>query len=195
MEKKRIFVAIDLSEEARDRVSTYITGLRNEFSKLRVSWARPEKLHLTLKFIGDTDKNWLRKLERAVSAVAGSHTSIDLSISGTGVFPSARKPRVLWLGIKGNTETLRKVSQEIEAEYEKLGFAHDKREFSPHLTIARLREPRIARELVEKHLAQQFKAVKFSASELVLYESSFLPTGSVYSIVSKADLSKNLHSE
>jgi 2'-5' RNA ligase len=188
---KRIFVAVDISEEARSRASRYIENLRRQFSELRVGWEKPEKLHLTLKFLGDTDDEQLGKLTEAVEKTAREIPNFTLQISDTGVFPSQRKARVLWLGVKDEQGNLRKLNEVLEGECEKKGFVPEKRDFKAHLTIARLREPEKSRALIEAHLRENFAALEFEVSEIVIYQSQFLSQGSRYTIVSKHAFNSN----
>src|SRR5215212_7221627 len=97
---KRIFVAIDISEEARRKASEYIESLRRSFPGLRVGWDKYEKLHLTLKFLGETSDEQLAKLTKAVEKAARETSSFKLRIADTGVFPSQRKARILRLGVE-----------------------------------------------------------------------------------------------
>lgn len=184
--KKRIFTAIDISEQARQKVSDYIENLRREFPDVRVGWERAEKLHLTLKFLGDCDERQIKGLEVALLnsvklfVETGSERNIKIEILDTGVFPSTRNPRILWLGLRDEKRQLSKLNQILETECEKIGFEKEKRSFKPHLTIARLREPHKAEKLAAKHLANKFEPVAFAVSEVAIYESKLLPTGSIY---------------
>ncbi len=183
---RRIFIAIDISDEARNRISDYIGNLRDVFSKLRVGWEKPEKLHLTLKFLGDVGDEHLELVNKAVEKAAADFLSFRLQIGGTGVFPSGKKARVLWLGLTEAEGRLHEIFDAIETECEKLGFAKETRAFNPHLTIARLREPAKSAELVNLHLASRFDPVEFEVRELVVYESKPSPTGSIYQAVTTA---------
>jgi 2'-5' RNA ligase len=182
---KRVFVAVDISAEARRRVSAYIEALRNEFPEVRVGWDKPEKLHLTLKFLGNTEEKQLRELQKRVEEISAGMTNFELQIAETGIFPNARNPRVLWIDVKDQAGNLAKINSVLEAECEKIGFAREQRKYVPHLTIGRIREPNNARDLAQKHLQNNFEPVEFAVPEIVIYESRLLPTGSVYSVVSK----------
>jgi len=190
-EIKRIFVAVDISGEARRQAANYIENLRNEFRGVRVGWEKPEKLHLTIKFLGDTGADKLAELEKAVAEISSAMSGFTFQISETGVFPNARDPRVLWIDVKDAAGNLLKINELLETECEKLGFQRDRRKFVPHLTIGRIREPNRARSLAQKHLANKFDAVESAVSDIVVYESKLLPAGSVYAVVSKHKL-KNL---
>jgi 2'-5' RNA ligase len=184
---KRIFTAIDISDEARAKAANYINGLRDEFSQIRVGWERAEKLHLTMKFLGDIDELQLENLIRAVGNTTKQISDFRLQISGTGVFPSSRKARILWLGLKDDAGELQKLNEILEAECEQIGFAREQRNFKPHLTIARLREPHKSKELVQKHLENEFESVEFPVSEIAIYESRLQKTGSLYQVISRLE--------
>jgi len=191
---KRIFTAIDISDEARRQVSDYIADLRAEFPSVRVGWDKPKKLHLTLKFLGDIDQLQLHKLTEAVKETAKQNLEFKLKISKTGAFPSQKNARVLWLGIEDEKGSLQKLNEILEAECESKGFAGEKRNFKAHLTIARLREPENSKELIEIHLQNDFQSGEFSVSEVVIYESQLQKTGSIYLINSKHKLKrKSIH--
>jgi 2'-5' RNA ligase len=181
--KKRIFVALDISEEAREKTSGYIKKLREQFPKVRAGWDKPEKLHLTMKFLGEIDDEQLAKLINAVEKTASGISPLKLQIAGTGVFPSPRPARVMWIDVKGEEEKLRLLSETLENECEKQGFEKEKRRFKAHLTIARLKER--ASEMVQAHLREDFTAIEFEVSEIVIYQSQLKPTGSIYSVISK----------
>ncbi len=185
---KRIFTAIDISNEARARTTNYIENLRGEFSQIRVGWERAEKLHLTLKFFGDVDEEQLTELTVAIEETAKRLSDFKLRITETGVFPSKRNARILWLGVQGETENLQKLNEILETECEKKGFARERRNFKAHLTIARLRGPRKSKELVERHLENEFKAVEFQVSRIAIYESHLQKTGSIYEAIKNVKL-------
>ena len=181
---KRIFAAIDISDTARQKISTYIENLRGEFLHLRVGWEKAEKLHLTLKFFGEIDEKQLANLIEAAEKTADQIADFKLQIKDTGVFPAKRNARVLWLGIEEESGKLQKLNEILETECERFGFAKEKRNFKPHLTIARLREPNKSKELVGAHLRNEFESAEFRVSEIVIYESLLQKTGSIYSVVS-----------
>lgn len=158
---------------------------------MRVGWEKAEKLHLTMKFLGDTSEEQLQKLIEAVEKTARKISESDFQISdfrfqisNTGVFPTPKKARILWLGLVDERGSLTKINEILEAECERAGFERENRRFKPHLTIARLREPQFSRDLVEKHLQNEFEPVEFEVSEIVIYESKLQPSGSIYSKVS-----------
>lgn len=178
--KKRIFIAADISNDAKMNVAEYIENLRRDFANLKVGWERSEKLHITLKFLGDVENKKITELIEVIENIAVGFSKFPISIKQNGVFPSPKKARILWLGLEDKKGSLRKLNDSLETECEKIGFSKEKRNFSPHLTIARLREPHRSNDLVKRHLETKFEPVGFEVSEIVFYESKLQKTGSVY---------------
>lgn len=187
---KRIFAAIDISVEARRSVSGYIETLRGAFPNVRVGWEKPGKIHLTLKFFGDIDDVQLQNLNEAVEKTAGEISPFKLQISGAGVFPAPRKARILWLGVKDETGSLGRLNENFERECERSGFPRQKRIFTPHLTIARLREPQKSGKLARMHQTNEFAAIDFTVGELIVFQSELLPRGSRYTPIYRRSFSE-----
>ncbi|HEX6126498.1 MAG TPA: RNA 2',3'-cyclic phosphodiesterase [Pyrinomonadaceae bacterium] len=188
MSSKRVFIALDISSEARDVCSSHIATLRQGFRDVRVAWERPEKLHITLKFLGNTDPRTLGELGSSLRAIAGRHDAFRLRMSHSGAFPSKHRPRVLWIGVEDISAATSALHGEIEDRCRQLGFEEEGRRFRPHVTIGRVRDAEKARELCEQHLRTRIEPVEFDVSEIVIYESRLQSTGSVYSPISKVSL-------
>jgi 2'-5' RNA ligase len=186
---RRIFVAVDISEDARHRVARYIADLRGDTTGKIATWTHSEKLHLTLRFIGNCEEEGLPKVINATRAAAESIRPFMIKIVGTGVFPNKRKARVLWLGIDDKTDQMTKAVNIFDAAYD-LEPQSDREAFSPHLTIARIKDRVRSKELVNQHLNSNFEPVEFEVLEIVVYESQLLSTGSVYSVVSRHPLNE-----
>jgi 2'-5' RNA ligase len=184
MPAKRLFIAVDISDEARQRAADHMDDLRDIATDVRVGWERPEKLHITLKFLGNVDQGRVSVVSEIVASGAARNGPFAAELVGPGVFPNARQPRVLWLGVSDNG-LMRRIAAELGERLQKIGFETETRRFSPHLTIARIREPQKGKRLAEEHLQSRFEPVEFPVREIVLYESILKPTGSVYSVVSR----------
>jgi RNA 2',3'-cyclic 3'-phosphodiesterase len=182
---QRIFLAVDISETARDRASDYINGLKEDGNRSGISWVRPEKLHLTLRFVGDCGAHEADMITAIAGEIATEIESFRISISGTGVFPSEKKARVIWLGVDGDVDRMRRAKDLFEEKYASRGQQENRDPLTPHLTIGRVKDPSRARGVVERHLEAEFEPVDFTVAELVVYESKLLPTGSVYTAVSR----------
>ena len=189
MPSKRIFVAVDISDEARRRAAEHIDKVRTAATDVRVGWERADKLHVTLKFLGSVDERSVEDISDVVAAVAGRFSPFEMALTGTGVFPRARQPRVLFLGIDDPNGSLAAIAAQLDSRLSRLGFEKEKRSFSPHLTIARIREPQKGRGLADAHLQSRFAPEKFMVNELVVRQSELKPTGSVYSVISRHALS------
>ena len=188
MTDKRTFIALDISDSARTACESHIDRLRREFGDVRVGWERPEKLHITLKFLGATNVAILPELENQLSKAAEAHPPFKLRMSKPGVFPSRSRPRILWLGVEDETHSTASLHMLINIACEPLGFEGERREFRPHVTIGRIREPNRAGALTDAHLRSPIEPVEFEVRKIVVYESNLQPSGSVYSPLFKASL-------
>jgi 2'-5' RNA ligase len=177
---KRLFIGIDISDEARQIAAQRILELKESFHDVSVGWEKPEKLHITLKFLGRTEDSQLPKISKSIRQFARMRKPFRLTLTGHGVFPSLRNPRILWLGLNDIQQTLCTLAQSLIDEMAKLGFEPEKRQFKAHLTIARIKEPQKGAKLAETHSQMEYEPVEFRVGEIVLYESQLGPTGSVY---------------
>ena len=188
MDGKRIFVAFDISEAVRIACDRHIRYLREMFPKVRVGWERSEKLHITLKFLGDTDPIILNELQSRVAKIGSQYVSFRLRLSAAGIFPTTTRPRILWIGVDDPSNTVIGIQSQIEDICADLRFKKENKPFRPHITIGRAREFQAAAELANEHLQTKIEPVEFDVSEIVIYESKLLPTGSAYSVVERAKL-------
>ena len=134
----RTFVAVLLDEELRRKISEV-----QERAKLltpSVKWVAPDIFHVTMKFLGDVRRDKLSVVQSAMDEVAGSLTAFDLSIRGMGVFPTPRRPRVIWVGVEEGCEQLVALAKAIEQRLVRAGFEKDDKPFRSHITIGRVKE-------------------------------------------------------
>jgi RNA 2',3'-cyclic 3'-phosphodiesterase len=131
----RLFTAIDIPEDV-------VEGLRSLLQRLKplakLSWSRVENLHITTKFIGEWPEERLDEMKRALAA-APAAGPIEIAVRGLGWFPNERRPRVFWAGIDGG-EPLRSLAHATEQAVAQLGVPVEERAYSPHLTLARIKE-------------------------------------------------------
>lgn len=170
----RLFVAIDLPDETKDR----ILSLRED-DLPPGRWARRDALHLTLHFIGDVPEAVARAYQRVLDQV--SISAFNMRIQGVGQFPINDRPRVIWAGAQ-NTSALRALHEAVGGALEREGFRRERRRFHPHITLMRFRKP-IRRGLASKWLNTHidFYAEPFRVERFALYESDLQPSGAVYS--------------
>lgn len=182
MQLRRVFAAIDLSETARAAAADYGVGLRQKFPDTRARWELPEKYHITLRFEAAADEEMLAELERLIKEASRITSPFDLELYGTGAFENRRGPAVLWLGLQAPAG-----GDPLLALARKLANT-ERRRFSPHLTLARIRDASKARLLIDTHLANPFPAQRFTVAQLKLYESTLSSSGSTYSVLLSEEL-------
>ena len=190
----RVFCAIELPPEVRLSAAKHIATLREGAPHVRASWDRAEKLHITLKFLGEIEQGRIEALSGAAARAVEGVQGFDLCIEGAGAFPPRGLPRVLWLGVTDPSGGLARLWHRLEDECAAEGFAREKRPFHPHLTIARLRAPEGARRLAEMHKQAGFKAASFTTAELTVVKSELGKGGSRYSTISQHKLSQEQNS-
>ena len=135
----RAFLAVELPPKVKGALADLVEQLgRAHVPGLRL--VRPEGIHLTLKFLGDVSRDQVSPIVEAVSQMVKEHTPFTLSLGAPGVFPNRNAPRVLWVGIEGDLAALKVLHREVENSLAALGFEMDTRGFSPHLTVARIRD-------------------------------------------------------
>ena len=147
-------------------------------------------IHLTLKFLGATPEQRIAELRRAMEgAVRTVQKPIRLSCAGVGAFPNPKSPRVLWAGLQGDTAELTRLQQGLDLHLVQLGIPRDERPFHAHLTLGRIKEPKMLgslRKAMEKLAQKDFG--EFTAEALVLYSSDLRPTGAVYTSIERIKL-------
>ena len=158
---------------------------------MRASWEKPEKLHITLKFLGDIEPARVEALSSAAASAAASLEPFELTIEEPGTFPPHGQPRVLWLGLVDASGRLALMQRALETECAAVGFARESRPFKPHLTLARVRSPQGARELAAAHRETPFEPQRFEVSELVVMRSELGPGGSRYTPLSRHALRRS----
>ncbi len=179
----RLFVAVNLSPEIREQLAAAQEHLRR--ARADVSWVRPENMHITLKFLGETAEERLDLVCRTLSTVARAHAPFRLSVAGVGSF-GGRVPRVVWVGVTDGAEPLTALARHVEAALEDLGFPREKRGFTAHLTLGRVRSAKNLEGLaagIREIQEGRFGAVAAEAFELV--RSELRPGGSVYTALER----------
>jgi 2'-5' RNA ligase len=172
----RLFAAIDVPEQIRERLERVITHLR---PSAHVKWSAVYNLHITLKFIGEWPAPELEKLQTALAAVT-PRPPVQIDVRGVGWFPNQHHPRVFWAGIVAGPE-LQTLARDIESALEPVGVAREEREFSPHLTLARIKQPTPLHTL--RQAVTDLEPVDFgtlAADRFCLYRSQPGSAGSIY---------------
>jgi 2'-5' RNA ligase len=187
-ERWRVFCAVDISEEIRQRIAQHVSQLKKAAPDVSASWTRVESIHLTLKFFGEIKPERVAGISEILSNVTGQVEPFRILIEEAGAFPSHGPPRVLWIGIGDPEGALQKLQALVEDGCAKAGFPKEDRPFHPHLTVARLRKPQGVRALASAHQQLGFPSIEMTVGEVLLMRSELHPHGSKYSIISKHKL-------
>ena len=180
--KVRCFIAVEISDEARSEVKCLIEAV-SELEIRGVRAVRPEGVHVTLRFLGDIERDAVPSAIDAIRASASRSRPFDLSLAEVGAFPNTRSARVLWAGVSGDTDELAELHERVENELSAVGFRRDRRRFNPHITLARLRErvSRSDRRRVFGTVSSVGHAkVAFRVDAITLFQSTLHPEGSIH---------------
>ena len=163
-----VFPPLEIREEALARAQRLFLGRR-------VRWARPENVHLTLKFLGDVREEGLDDLCATLAEVCGRRAAFDAVLAEFGAFPSARRAQILWVGIGTGSSELRSLAANLDAALVPLGFERERRPYIPHLTLARTRSKAARfKPPPEEYLGE------FQVRHVELTESTLTPEGAAY---------------
>jgi len=191
MEQIRSFIAIELPDEVKSALDQLQAQLKTG-KQLPVKWVDPYSIHLTLKFLGNIDVNKVREITGAMEAAAQGISPFKLEVKDLGVFPNLKRVRVVWVGVSGEVAQLSQLQQRIESNLAPLGFAPESRSFTPHLTLARVREQASLDE--QQSFGQLIASTKFEAvygfgiDSVNLIKSQLTREGAIYSRISSVKL-------
>ena len=174
----RLFTALDLPAELVGELDRFVALLK---PTAKIAWSKPANLHVTTKFIGEWPEERLDELKDALSAIP-PRDAIAAHVRRVGFFPNARSPRNFWCGIEA--PRIEKLAGDTDGSLAKLGIETEKRAYSPHLTLARIKE-RVDVEPLQKAIAAETARTsldfgKFEARSFFLYLSRMQSGGSVY---------------
>jgi len=185
----RCFVAVDVSPDVRAGVARVIAALRAGAPGADVRWVDPTAVHLTLKFLGAVPDERVPVVSAALGEAAAGFPHVALAAGGLGTFPGPARPRVVWVGITAGAEALAALAGGIDDALAPAGFAREARPFRGHVTIGRVRAPRALRTLVQAMGRTDALALgRWTAAEVVLYESRLRPSGAEHHVVSRHPL-------
>ena len=176
----RAFLAIDPPEDILQAMSRLQEKLKREISG-RISWTKPQGQHLTLKFFGDISTDDVKNICSAVQNRVTSEPSLNLKVEKLGVFPDARRPRVIWCGVTGDVEKLSVLQKQLDSDFAGIGFPAEDRPFHAHLTLGRIKDSHGLTgisEVITKY--SSFAAGEYSCNELILFQSRLSTQGATY---------------
>jgi len=192
METIRAFIAIPLPDSLLEKLAVTRRRLERRAPHRSVRWVRPEGIHLTLKFLGDTPKHKLPEIERALAVVARNAPGCTFTVGELGCFPRPRRPRVIWVGVQEPTGRMAALQKAIEEAMGGLGFEPERRGFHPHLTLGRVRRKRSRSDLAQVSEAITSVTVdrlaEVPADRFALIRSVLKPTGAEYTTLREFNL-------
>ncbi len=192
METIRAFIAIPLPESLLAELTILQRKLESCVPRRSVRWVRPEGVHLTLKFLGDTSTNELPAIKRSLAAVARRAPACTFTVEELGCFPNPRRPRVVWVGVQEPSGRLAALRDAIEEVMAPLGYQPEGRSFTPHLTLGR-----VGRRASRSDAAQVGESVteatvgllaEVSADHFALIRSVLKPSGAEYTTLEEFPL-------
>jgi RNA 2',3'-cyclic 3'-phosphodiesterase len=180
---KRLFIAVPVTPEPE--LLEAIRVLKSELASEQINWVKPENLHFTLQFLGNTYENQISEIINGIHKVSLKFKTGRGLLKGMGYFSQQGNPRVIFTKLEGLPE-MATMAKEIFKITEPLGFIPDHRIFKPHLTLGRIKylknTPKFFKQM-ESFKDKSFQ--KFTANQIILFESILLPQGPVYKPIEK----------
>lgn len=184
--RRRIFVAVPIDPALHEAVRTL--ERRIEAAGARLRWVRPENLHFTVRFLGPIEETELEQVRQAARRCAEME-QFRITLGGVGAFPSPRRPQVIWLGVREGAGEMGELAARLDGALAAVGFAREDGVFTPHLTLARVKEAgskeglsRLLRSFQEEEVGEQ------AVTSLLVMESLLRPQGAVYTQVEEVRL-------
>ena len=182
MEKIRTFIAIELPSFLKEELGR-IESILKAGNTTPVKWVDFESIHLTLKFLGDTESSRVGEIIEGIKNACVGISPFELKIKGLGVFPNPARTRIAWVGLVNTTDELSLLQRNIESEMENLEYERETRKFSPHLTLARVRDqatPDERERFGKLVMATEFSSKRITVNSVSLMKSQLTRQGALY---------------
>lgn len=174
----RLFIAVETPDDLVPQIGAIRDRL--EESNADVKWEHDEKLHATLKFLGNTDEKLLPEIVYCIERVGQRSPQLSVRYKGVGCFPNKWAPRVVWLGMEDLNGRLTPLHDDVETELARLGFEKEERAFHAHVTLGRVKSDRRIQSLLRTMESITFESQPVVIQEVALIKSELRPSGSVY---------------
>jgi len=184
MGKFRAFIAIDV--ELSSQITDIVNDLKNSGADIKL--VKPENMHITLKFLGDTDEKFVGQIREIMEKSVENIKSFEIKLKNTGVFPNENYIKVVWIGID-QYEKLAEIAKKINEGLSKIGFKKEKRDFSPHLTIGRLKTGKNKDKIL--HIITRYENTEFNTfkiKKIKLIKSELTPKGPIYTTIEEVKI-------
>jgi len=189
--KVRLFIAIELPLKIQKVLENIQEVLKK--AKAGIKWVKPDNIHLTLKFLGYVESSQIEPIKDKMRFAGEEFSPFEISLAkDVGVFPKINYPRVIWVGIDKGEAKITNLQKRLEDEMDELGFEKEKREFTPHLTLGRVKSLKSEKEgLIQAiqsiHIDEEHR---FNVSKLTLFKSILKQTGPIYEVLYEVPLAK-----
>ncbi len=173
----RAFIAVELPKPVKDALGDVAQMLAGRVPRGAVRWVRPEQMHLTLRFLGDTAVGQLPAVQSVMDSVTSGHSPFIMHLNGTGCFPNAQRPRVIWVGLAGDEARLHALKAALDERLVSLGWPPEDKTFRAHLTLGRVKDER---EVQGVEWAANVPPLDMPVTAIHLIESQLRPSGPIY---------------
>jgi len=185
----RLFWAIEIPDEIKSKLAS----VQEELKKLdlHAKWVEKQNMHLTVKFLGETDASVVTDIKNSVLSALEGTSPFRISVSGFGTF--GNPARVIWSGIRDDDKKLFELHSKVDRALLSLGFEAEKRTFCPHLTLARLKSQRnikLLRDKLANEIADSILG-SFTVKDIKLFKSTLTPKGAIYEPVDLIEIKGN----
>lgn len=170
----RCFVAVELPEPVRQELGRLAGEFRSRVRDVR--WVRSDRMHLTLAFLGDVSADFVEQARPGLESAAAGHAAFEAGMGGLGAFPSSRRARAVWAGMATGADRVQALQRDVVRALQPIGFVPERRPFTPHLTLGRLRVPGDVGTICRL----QFASSPFTVDRVVLFRSVLRPEGPEY---------------
>ena len=185
----RLFIALPVESSVKEFLTETIGSLRGKGGN--VKWVDPKNVHLTLKFLGDTDEALVEQISQRIDKIASKNHPLECTLDRLGAFPNLRRPRVFWAGMsspEGGMEKLKHMAGAVDLAVSKLGFERESRPFKSHLTLGRVRQPSGLEALTGYIETMKVEPCPMHLDRIVLFKSTLTPKGPIYDRLHEAVL-------
>lgn len=190
MARVRTFVAVSIVEDVVGRIERLVQNLSRGVEG--VKWVPPDKLHFTLKFLGEVEDIDLHEVCTSVAGVTQGLDPFDVLVAGAGAFPSTRRPRTVWVGASTGQEKLIALQKAVDRPLRKLGFPRETRRFTPHVTVGRIRQGNPTLSRLTEHLLENADCDLgvTPVDQVCVFSSELRPDGPEYHVLGRAPLGR-----
>jgi len=181
----RTFIALELSSEATKELAR----LQQEIKEIDidVKWSEPRNIHLTLKFLGNTEEEKIEEIKNILNEISSDEKPFEITLFKLGAFPNLDYPKVLWVGIDKNCSEVERIAKTLEDNLEKIGFQKEERSFSAHLTLGRVKSGKNKIKLKEKLISSPVEPKLSVIKSITLFKSELTPKGPIYNSLHEAN--------